>query len=168
MQSHHAIHQSQMRPATRPGIAQRLLMGGLALLLFGYAVRLLGIDPLNLIDISLTVPVLVSWGAILLMRYHELRGIELHLRRKPARVSLAASRQALRDSWRHVWQAGLLLMIINGIGTMAHIQDVNRAGHFTASLLIGLIYLIAIKGLVVVPLEIGLARCEEAERAGLV
>lgn len=157
----------QSAPA-RPGLLYRLALGGFSLLLMYYGLRLLGLELSDLIDISLALPVLVSWGAVLLFRFHELRGIELHLRRKPARASLAASRQALRDSWRHVWQFGLLLLIVNGVGALAHIQDINRTGHFTASLLMGLIYLLVLKALVVMPLDIALARCEEAERAGLV
>ena len=96
----------QSAPA-RPGLLYRLALGGFSLLLMYYGLRLLGLELSDLVDISLALPVLVSWGALLLFRFHELRGIELHLRRKPARTSLAASRQ-FRPSSSEIQTADIL------------------------------------------------------------
>lgn len=141
-----------------PGLLHRLGMAGFGLLLAGFAVWLYGVEPIAFYEISIVLPLLLSWLALLPLHARELRAIGQHLRSRPALVSVSASRQALRAIWRHTWQFGLLLLLISGLGALTHIQETPRTGHFMAVLLIGLVYLVVLKAVLLMPLEIALAR----------
>ena len=147
----------------------------LGLLLMAASLIISGIDKamMNFILPDAVFYLLLSGLAfVLIWRGKELGAFLSHLRGRPSPVPVAVSRLLLRTLWRYCWQILLVMLLVNLIGSLGHVEEnlrhasnFNHFGHLLAYCLYTTFTLLLLKGLLFWPAEIVLAQreLEEAE-----
>lgn len=137
---------------------RRMGFGLLGLGLIPLVILLQGLEWQAFFDKELLLALLPLWlGYLLIFRWREL-GLALAWGRSDAHVSSEVALTLMQDLWRHFGQILLVLILCSGVTALAQPGDGLMRGQFVHHLVVAPLYLLLLKGLVFLPIELSLAK----------